>query len=409
MRHILSSLLAVSACGPSSSAPAVVEPQPVGLGRAAPTHTADAELVVVRAGADIFATADAPEPEGQLGDRAAVGGWTMRKLSSKGEFVQVAPVEPGVGCEPTPEGLNGVTMWVHASSLAWVTWHETPLTSESCASMVAAPGTMVTPLCTADGAQRYRVGGCPSADCVYELPADVIAQSFRPSTDTAAECLVPVETPAEESESELRVWAPRPAVPNRLFRTAPYLPDEEDPSAEGSCEKVQQGSCSDLAEPGFEYVTYRVAKDTPLSWRDGSPAGVTTVAVSHRGVPHVHGDRGCWIVSRGEPDDLWLCASSERITREQEAHAVVLAYAKNGYGYPANHDERATECYREVLGTHAGLAGRIDATRTPDGTFDASPSSEAALAFARCFTHEQPSAEETPADFVFTVRLHPAR
>jgi hypothetical protein len=395
VRGSIAIALLMLGCHPAKSELSVTAPTRLGgLESAQPKN----RYVVVANGTPLFEKPGEDTPRGHLGSADEIGGWTMRQVDARDGFVAVqADIEDGVEhCAFTADGLTGlgITMWVPAHRLATVLVREVELEAEDCERLVARPGVMVTTLCEEDGGRRWRIGSCPNARCVYEVPADAIGHGYeaspRATTNVADEEGVPMPCVDGIDESGTR----RPLTRDRSMGGLPatglsrYGKDPE-PGRLPACELSMTALfCGGEPRLGFDHVRYEVAAGTAITWRDGRPVGTTEAARELRAVPREVGERVCWgaLEGDGADDDLELCADADAVRRIEDAHAVVLQLRQGDHTRPAWRDEEATACYRDALATTPDLKGRVRAKyRIANGTATLqSVDRPAAEAFARC-------------------------
>ena len=382
-------------CGPARSEQPITAPTRLGgLETAQPKN----RYVVVTSGTPLFAKPGDATPRGQLGSADEVGGWTMRQVDAVDGFVAVQPdLEDGVEhCAFAVDGLSGLgaTMWVREDRLATVLVREVELVAEDCEPLVARPGVMVTPLCEEDGVRRWRIGSCPNASCVYEVPADAIGRAYeaspRPATKAVEEKAVamPCVDAVDESGERHPHWI---GTSFRGLPTTELSPGSRAPAPGRlpACDLSMTAMfCGGDPRLGFDHVQYEVAAGTAITWRDGGPVGPTEGARRFRAVPRSVDDRLCWGAVEGEDadDDLELCADADAVRRIEDAHAVVLQLRRGPDTAFTHSDEQATACYRDALATTPDLKGRVRAQyRVANETATVQTvDPPGAQAFARC-------------------------
>ncbi|MBX7079028.1 MAG: hypothetical protein K1X88_07575 [Nannocystaceae bacterium] len=388
-------------------------------------HGAGARHVVVRGGTPVFDTQDATSPRGWLGADDRIGGWTLRVVDDDGARLRLS-ADLDASFEPCAAGVDGLRglgleLYVPKTALATVITREVTLTADDCETIVARPGVVVTALCEAGGAKRYRVGSCPNADCVYEVPDDAIGTDYVASPHAAAgpsgdETAFPIAcVDAIDAAGTRRpllrdsTWGRPPATALARGGLAP---------AQGklpACELEPTAVfCDERPRLGFDHVQYALRDGAKVTWRDGTPAGVAATSQRFRAVPRGTGDRLCWGAVEGgsSREDLVLCAPADAIQRVEEAHAVVLQARRDGQRIHWFERDDATACYREALSSSPALAGRVHASFRVEAkaTTLARVDRPGDDAFARCLAARLDARDDAraPHTLELTIELHPA-
>jgi hypothetical protein len=425
MRKTLAFGLGLIACRPTPVEPRVAGSVDVGPGDLEPRGARDAQraqYVVVTGGTPLFERPGDTNPRGWLGSSEHIGGWAMHRLATEGDFVAVsAELAPShEHCARTVEGLSGLdtTLWVRANTLARVIVREVELRGEDCESLVVRPGVVVTALCQDDGVPRYRIGSCPNAWCVYEIPNNALGNAY-----------VPGPSPATNEGADLGTQVPMPCVDetDASGRRKPHVaqtpggglsltsPDHDhDAEQLPPCHGIDGAKrCAIVPRLGVDHVRYEVAEGTAITWRDGTPAGVAERPHRFRPVPHELEERLCWAAVEGRTpeEDLQLCAPASALRRVEEAHAVVLQAKRDGRRDFPRFYRGATRCYRRALDTAPDLSGRVRAKyRVADGKATLllmNPRrSDGEEAFARCLAAEVERDREDLYELEITVDLH---
>ena len=312
----------------------------------------------------------------------------MQLVGRQGERVAVqAELDPTTEtCARTVDGLVGLgmTFWVPRTQLLSVVIQEVTLQAEGCATIVAQPGVVATPLCERDGVPHYRIGNCPTAECAYPVPADALGYEARarPRAEASA-------THDEAPEGHWEREFPMPCL-DRIDEAGGRQPltrfargslpaigigryaQDHPPGALPSCNTLGSATLSCDVPPrlGFDHVSYQIREGAPITWRDGTSATTASEALRFRAVPRQVEGRLCWGAVEGESaaDDLELCTAPDAVRRVDDAHAVVLQTRRDGKPTRRWFDRPASDCYVEARKTASDLHGRVRARyRVHDG------------------------------------------